>query len=547
MNTSLPFNALDFGFAHFLSARSRLKDTEKSRFEALLLRLSSQQSSGHSCIGVTAEERDLLLASGLASNNQATPLIVEADRLYLHRYWHYEQRLAQQLKSFAHQSFKIADLDAILTRYFPSQDTEVDWQKQAAKSAANQALTIITGGPGTGKTTTVLKILALLQETAEQALHIALAAPTGKAAMRLQESIASNKADLCCTPAIKALIPEKASTLHRLLGAKPPSPYFKHHADNPLPFDVLVVDETSMVDLALMSKLVDALKPGSRLILLGDKDQLASVESGAVLADLSTGLPTHTVELQKSHRFQGRIKALADSVNQQQAAAAWQLLQEPDKTTYLLTDDPITFIADHYLNYLQLIADGADFLQIFTAFNRFQVLCANQRGHHSVEDINQSVELALIKRNKIKAGNLWYEGRPILITANHAGLQLYNGDIGICLHDTESAGELRVFFLRSDGSIKKLRPARLPVCETVFAMTIHKSQGSEFASVLLVLPDKINPVLSKELLYTGITRARETVAIIAEQPILTATIERKVLRDSGLAAKLIASNQEQHR
>ncbi|WKJ90956.1 exodeoxyribonuclease V subunit alpha [Methylomonas montana] len=544
MNDSSQFSQLDFGFAHFLSERSPLSGPQKNRFEELLLRLSARQSSGHSCIGITNEDRDLLLASGFASSNQVTPLVVEADRLYLHRYWQYEQRLAKQIKAISRQNFSVADLDKTLTGYFPSSDDEIDWQKQAAKCAASQALTIITGGPGTGKTTTVLKILALLLETAEQPLHIALAAPTGKAAMRLQESIAGNKADLPCPPELKAQIPEKAGTLHRLLGAMPPSPYFKHHAENPLPYDVLVVDETSMVDLALMSKLVDSLKPGSRLILLGDKDQLASVESGSVLADLSSGLPAQTIELQKSHRFQGHIKALADTVNQQQAELAWQLLQDHSQPTYLLKDDPIDFIVENYLAYLQLMADGADFSSIFAAFNRFQVLCANQRGHHSVGDINHRVEQELVKRNKIKSSNQWYAGRPIMIAANHAGMQLYNGDIGLCLSDVENEGQLRVFFPRGDGSIKKLRPGRLPACETVFAMTIHKSQGSEFESVLIMLPDKINPVLSKELLYTAITRARKTVAIATHQAILTATIGHKVLRDSGLAAKLATANME---
>jgi exodeoxyribonuclease V alpha subunit len=213
-----------------------------------------------------------------------------------------------------------------LDKHFkPAENHQTDWQREAAKLALTHAFAVVTGGPGTGKTTTVVKILALLQELAQQPLHIALAAPTGKAAMRLQESIGASIKTLSCSDEIKRQIPDEVKTLHRLLGARPPSPYFHHDADKPLPYDVVVIDEASMVDLALMSKLVDALKVGARLILLGDKDQLASVESGAVLADFTSSLKKHTVELQKSHRFHGEIKDLAVAVNQQQGKTAWDL------------------------------------------------------------------------------------------------------------------------------------------------------------------------------------------------------------------------------
>jgi exodeoxyribonuclease V alpha subunit len=307
-----------------------------------------------------------------------------------------------------------------------------------------------------------------------------------------------------------------------------------------------VIDESSMVDLALMSKLVDALKPGGRLILLGDKDQLASVESGAVLADMTQSLPQQTVELRKSHRFQGGIKALADAVNQQQAEFAWQLLQQPDADVSLLFSDPIDFIVGNYLEYLDLMAAGADFQQIFSAFNRFQVLCANQKGRNSVLDINLRVEKALAVFGKIRLGGLWYAGRPVMVTANNPALQLFNGDIGLCLPDPDSQDQLRVFFLRGDGSVKKILPARLLACETVFAMTIHKSQGSEFAKVLIMLPERLNPVLSKELLYTAISRAREQVKVVADAAVFLAAIDRKIQRQSGLAEKLLKLQAEEN-
>lgn len=448
------YSRLDFGFARFLGERCKLSGEQRSRFEGLLLELSAQQAAGHSCIALTADDEALVAASGQASSNRLTPLIIDQNRLYLHRYWWYEKRLAEQLIVLSRQRFEAKQADDLLDLYFPSHDTDIDWQKQAAKSTLTQGLTIISGGPGTGKTTTVVKILALLQEIAEVPLYIALAAPTGKAAMRLQESIAANKTLLPCPQSIKDRIPEKVTTIHRLLGAKPPTPYFKHTADNPLPYDLLVIDESSMIDLALMSKLVNALKPGTRLILLGDKDQLASVESGAVLADLTQSLPKQTVELLKSHRFQGNIKVLADAVNRQQAALAWQLLCDGEVS--LLNVDPIDFIVENYLDYLQLIANHADFPSIFAAFNRFQVLCSNQHGRNAVLDINARVEQQLSKINRIRPGGQWYSGRPIMVTDNNPGLQLFNGDIGLCLADAESDGQLRVFFLRGDGGIKKI-------------------------------------------------------------------------------------------
>ncbi|MBE0436205.1 MAG: exodeoxyribonuclease V subunit alpha, partial [Methylomicrobium sp.] len=430
------------------------------------------------------------------------------------------------------------DAEASLDRYFPTAIAETDWQREAAKTALNRTFCIITGGPGTGKTTTIVKILALLQELAERPLFIALAAPTGKAAMRLQESIGNSKSALPCSEAIKQSLPESVTTLHRLLGSRPPSPYFRHNAEKPLPFDLVVVDEASMVDLALMSKLVDALKPSARLILLGDKDQLASVESGAVLADLTAALPDHTVELKKAHRFDVTIKNLAEAVNLQRPEAAWSALQAGNDNIGLLNQDAIAYIAGQRLDYLRAIENSNDIEQIFKVFKRFQVLCANRAGKNSVADINSRVERRLASTGHINPIGTWYHGRPVMITQNDAALQLYNGDIGLCLKDVEQGGKLMVFFQRPDGSIKKCLPARLPHCETVYAMTIHKSQGSEFDEIFIALPDQHNPVLTKELLYTAITRARKSVKILADQKVFNETVLRKIERFGGLAQKL---------
>jgi len=553
------FSRLDLAFARFLSLRTDFGPSQKQEFEALLMTVSYEQSQGHSCIRIDAKAQALLLASGLAGANpgdraDTLPLVIEQDRLYLHRYWSYENRLATQLKIMARSENPVESLDALLDFYFGPAQAEIDGQREAAKMAARQPFCIITGGPGTGKTFTVVKILALLQELAEpQPLVIALAAPTGKAAMRLQESIGSSKAQLPCSEAIKKRIPETVTTLHRLLGAMPPSPYFRHHADKPLVYDLVVVDEASMVDLALMSKLLDALKPGARLILLGDKDQLASVESGAVLADLACAesLQNNVYTLTKSHRFGGAIKDLAEAVNLRQDERAWQILSDSeDEAVQCLDTDLIDYIATRQADYLQLIKADAAFEPIYQAFSRFQVLCSNRQGKNSVADINYRVEQKLAEQKRIDLSGLWYSGRPVMVTQNNPALHLYNGDIGICMPDGSGSGEpvaeasaqasqekLMVFFQRPDGTVKKYLPARVPHCETVFAMTIHKSQGSEFEEVLIVLPEIVNPVLTKELLYTAITRAKKMLKLVADKAVFSATVRQKIDRVTGLVDK----------
>ena len=537
----LPFSRLDTAFARFLENRATLNDAQKKAFKDIVLLLSYQNNQGHSCIVLDEDKQALVLASGLAvsaadANIAPLPLVLENNRLYLQRYWDYEHRLASTTLAIALHRHRVEQLDDLLDIYFPPA-SDKDWQREAARIAVQHSFSIITGGPGTGKTTTVVKILAVLQELAEEPLLIALAAPTGKAAMRLQESIGSNKSTLPCSDVIKSTIPKTVTTLHRLLGAKPDSPYFSHDVNHPLIYDLVVVDEASMVDLALMSKLMDALKPNARLILLGDKDQLASVESGAVLADLTEALSTHTVELKTAHRFDGNIKQLAEAVNEQNGAAAWRCLTSGNEHTLLLQDDLIAYIAAQQTAYLKLIKQGANFTVIYQAFNRFQVLCCNREGKNSVTDINSRVEQKLAQNGRIQIAGLWYSGRPVLVTQNNPALDLYNGDIGLCLPDKHQGGKLMVFFQRPDRSVKSYLPSRIAQCETVFAMTIHKSQGSEFEEVLIVLPDMINPVLTKELLYTAITRAKKTVKLVANEAVFMAAIQQKVARVTGLVDK----------
>jgi len=540
------YSRLDKAFASFLSARSPFASSQKENFYQLCAELSFQLSRGHSCIQVNPDEQQLIQSSGLANDVLLSPLVLEQNRLYMQRYWFYEDRLGQQIKQMLSLSFDNLDLDQLLDRYFVRLIDEVDWQREAAAHAISHAFSVISGGPGTGKTTTVVKILALLQELQskqDQFLHIALAAPTGKAAMRLQESIHSNKINLPCSDLIKQHIPTTVTTLHQLLGSRFASPYFKHDASHPLVYDVVVVDEASMIDLALMSKLVDALKPSSRLILLGDKDQLASVESGAVLADLTTALPSHTTILQKSYRFQGAIKHLADTVNAQDYDAAWSILSSAEQSVSLLETDLINYINQCYQAYFQALEQGVDLETLFAIFNQFQVLCSNRYGKNGTIEINQQMENQLSRQNKWHSKGQWYVGKPIMVTENCPTIKLANGDLGIYCYDPEM-NHYTVFFQSPDsGRFRKVPTARLPSYETAYAITIHKSQGSEFDHCLCVLADKMNPVLTKELVYTAITRAKKYLTLTANKDIFTQTLQQKVQRTSGLATKLSVSSK----
>ncbi len=549
----LPFSRLDINFARFLSQRAKNLTTEQQQYvEKIIMRLSYELHQGHNCLHINTQDIELLFTAELADTlltdtKNHRPLVIEKKRLYLQRYWHYEQCLANTIIAMLHQDAApplTTSIEPLLERYFPNQPESslIDWQRLAAELAIKQRFSIITGGPGTGKTTTVVKILALLQElNLTTPLAIALAAPTGKAALRLQQSIGINKIHLPCSEEIKKQIPEAVMTLHRLLGAKQHSSQFFHHADHPLVYDVVVIDEASMIDLALMSKLVTALKPKTKLILLGDKDQLASVEAGAVLANLTTGLPTYTQELKTTYRFAGAIKTLADAVNAQQADQAWSVLAQADEHCRLFTGELITYIAKQHARYLSLIKQNKPFEEVYSAYGQFQVLCANRNGEHSVAFINQACEQKLLEQKQIDYAGSWYSGRPIMIMENHPALGLYNGDIGICMPDYVEKGRLMVFFSGADGTIKKYLPARMPRVETAFAMTIHKSQGSEFDEVLIVLPSTLNPILTKELLYTAITRAKQTVQILADHAIFSKTVQQKIERVTGLIDKLQSS------
>ncbi|MDF3932670.1 exodeoxyribonuclease V subunit alpha [Pseudomonas citronellolis] len=561
----------------------------------------------------------------------ATPLVLAGSRLYLRRYWQYErevragidQRLArgEALRAALPTEALRQALDAL----FPKQaNAPADWQKLACALAAGNAFGIVTGGPGTGKTTTVVRLLALLQSLAlgsaeARPLRIRLAAPTGKAAARLNESIANavDRLDLDAFAngeEVRKQVPKEVTTLHRLLGSRPDSRQFRHHPGNPLALDLLVVDEASMVDLEMMAALLGALPAKARLILLGDKDQLASVEAGAVLGELCSrareghyspatrdwleavsgervdpalldpqglALDQAVAMLRHSHRFSAAsgIGQLAEAINAGDVAATREVWERgyPDLARlaldardtrslrelvvegggrYFLNAGGRAGVAPplgyrHYLELLRARRPGLDATQetfdawakaVLDAHGQFQVLCALRRGPWGVEGLNLRIAELLQGEGLLQVHGAWYLGRPLLVTRNDYGLGLMNGDIGITLalprdEGGERSWALRVAFADGRGGIKWVLPSRLQAVETVFAMTVHKSQGSEFTHAALVLPDALNPILTRELVYTGITRARSWFSLASAgrgQWVLEAAIERRVQRASGL-------------
>ncbi|WP_321813226.1 MULTISPECIES: exodeoxyribonuclease V subunit alpha [unclassified Paraburkholderia] len=568
-----------------------------------------------------------------------TPLVLTGTRCYLRRYWQYEQDVRAGIEARLAQRARIdmelpaAAARAALDALFAPRDAvepakQADWQKLACALAARSAFSIITGGPGTGKTTTVVKLLALLQTLAlgskasARPLRIRLAAPTGKAAARLNESIAGAVARLpfdalaqsVDATALRNAIPTAVTTLHRVLGTRPGSRRFRHDAANPLPVDVLVIDEASMVDLEMMAAVLDALPPTARLILLGDKDQLASVEAGAVLGELcdrareghyteatrtwleaATGERIDTVMLdargtpldqavamlRQSHRFasESGIGALAELVNTGDAtgvAKIWRHgyadlarvicpMHDDAPLRALIVDGNVGEAGQQqgdvprrgYRHYLKTMrstrpAPGATPEElalwaagVLKAHTEFQLLCALRRGAWGVEGLNRRVARLLQEEGLIEPLGDWYAGRPVLVTHNDYELGLMNGDIGIALDLPVEEGKppvLRVAFPSGDGvgGVKWVSPSRLQGVETVFALTVHKSQGSEFMHAALVLPDTYSPILTRELVYTGITRARAflTLAVPEGRSVLDRAVVAKVQRASGLMAGL---------
>ena len=546
--------------------------------------------------------------------DSGSPLVLRGATLYLRRYWNDERRVAAQVDARSRSTVQL-DKTAVrgwLDLLFPGStgpDADFNWQKAACAIALRSRLAILTGGPGTGKTYTAARLLALLfaVDPAPERLRIALAAPTGKAAARLKQSIESSLGQLQgqlgetldlsrFTPYIGA-----ARTLHSLLGARPDTRAFRFDAAHPLEYDVVIVDEASMIHLEMMAVLLEALPPQARVIFLGDKDQLASVEAGAVLGDLcryaregryrpstvdyladvcgqrvpdayrqTDGplLAQQTVMLRESKRFGGAIGKLAQAANAGDAAAAIRCLRSPGDLVVAWLDggDPEDAVRlalrgrpgaeGGYSRYLEVLRQRPDHddrdnrddpaahtdwvRRILLAFETFRVLCAVRDGDWGSAGLNQAIEQALVKAGLLGRHGEWYEGRPVLVTRNDAGLGVFNGDIGITLKPPTKGSPLRAYFLDGD-MVRSVAVSRLAHVETAFAMTVHKSQGSEFAHTVLVLPREPSRVLTRELAYTGITRARTAFTLVTgRSAALNDALEQPTVRASGLLERLMS-------
>ena len=538
---------------------------DESLIKTALQQLINALQQGKTSINISTDFAEKLLDQEVAGRaGEFKAMIIDENKLYLARYFHYKQSLDKLLADLSTQRgpvFNEKRMQPVLQRLFPL-DVELqkngskNWQKVAASLALFQRFTVISGGPGTGKTTTVLKLLAALYESQDEGareLQVMLAAPTGKAAARMQESIRSNISPLPCDDKIKQKLQTlNASTLHRLLGYKHQSVEFRHNSHNPLALDILVVDESSMIDSTMMTQLLDAIPAHARIILLGDKDQLPPVGPGSPFSDICDQygfsksfakelqslsgealseitpsnqlLSDNLVFLQHSFRFDEHsgIGNLARAINQADTRKAMVLLADEKFSDIAWVDyiaseyrgrdnnkvDPIIEkIKQGFSRYQEALKNEKTFEAINQAFLHFCVLTCIRQSGSGLDKINEIAQKAL----GFPSEQLWYHGRPIMISKNDYQTKLYNGDVGLCL-DLLGTGELRVYFPTVEGH-KAISTSRIPAHETAFTMTVHKSQGSEFQEVLFLLPEKQLPIITKQLVYTAITRAKKRVEI----------------------------------
>ncbi|MEB4592738.1 exodeoxyribonuclease V subunit alpha [Candidatus Thiothrix sp. Deng01] len=464
------------------------------------------------------------------------PLVVGGSHAWLYRYWLYEERLAGCIR---------ARMDSVPAN---ADDAPADLQQRAVELARRNRFLIIAGGPGTGKTTTVTRILAHLLEGGADPARILLAAPTGKAVMRMQESIRETRQRLALPDAIANCIPDQASTLHRMLGYIPNRNGFRHHAANPLPADVVIVDEASMIDISLMTHLFEATPPEAKLILLGDKDQLASVETGSIFRDLCNGeaLSGQMLALQTSYRFAvgDGVGQLAQAIREADEGRLLEVLDSPAYGDVTLDDAEAGldagWLQHSWRDYVAAVRAG-DKEAVFRAFNALRILTPLRKGRLGVETLNAWVDGVMQRRLPAHdaAQKPWYVGRPVMVTQNDYRQNLFNGDIGIALPDANAG--LRVWFPAGEaGQYRAVAPVRLPAHETAWAMTIHKSQGSEFSQVLLILPEvEDSPLLGRELLYTAVTRAKQGLHILASRTTLRRALRQATPPASQLQERLL--------
>lgn len=568
---------LDFHFAEFTG---RIEKTGFSfdEFEILSASaalISRQINCGHICLSENDVENlrnetengieiipqwtDIInvmsKSSSCSDGGTPAPVVFDGARLYLYRYWQYENRLAKKIIEMSKDSSryieKYQELAKTITSLF-GEEGKTNGQLDAALSAVRNRFSVITGGPGTGKTTAIAKILTAVF-TSFPDESVVLAAPTGKAASRMNEalknavSFAKNSIDDEIMQKIQAL---GGSSIHRLLGWTNTPGVFIHNSSNPIDAGIVIIDEASMIDLSLMSKLVDSIGSGTSLLLLGDKDQLTSVEAGNVLGDIceasSNGVfkENNVSVLTKSYRFGKNtfIGELASEVNTGSDIVAIK------EVFNKCTDSSIKFIDSKISSSMEIVEDAVvrnysslfkltDASQIIAALEKFRILCASKVDRGGVTQINRFAESVMIKNGSIKSpGDQWYHGRPVMVTENNYVLELFNGDCGVIL---EKEGEKRGYFQSNDGTVRSFPVSMLPSVETVYAMTVHKSQGSEYDSVMVILPEKEMAVLTKELIYTAVTRSRKDLTIIGKEEILSTAVKRSAARNSGLADALI--------
>lgn len=567
--------------------------------------LSQKLTEGNICISVddvpenlnstayskSITAKELISLKHLVSKQDVltTPFILHNERLYFQRYFKYETSIIHKLNHLiAAEKTVLANrmsqlesqrtlIQSLKTDYKLDNLTtkeKVDWQLVAVTQALLNNFTIITGGPGTGKTTTLAKLLIVLYALEPNA-KVALAAPTGKASMRMLESLKSSTLNF--TEETKAKIGQLVpSTIHSLLGYKRESVNFKHNAENPLPYDWVVVDEASMIDVPMFSKLLAAIGYNTRIILLGDKDQLASVEAGSLLGDLCQTLPSlnqfsdetaqwintfitdddrkinaefindtkqllagHIIELKYSHRFnsQGAIGKVSRAVIEGKVDEVQALIQNAQGTNVIVDQKNDPALLENFVAGYEAYINEHDKAEALKKLNQLRVLVAVRQGPRGLYAINKAIELHLRKKALIKPDDEFYENRPIMITRNMYDLGLLNGDTGIMRKD--ASGNMKVWFEDGQGGIKSVLPAYLNYSETAFAMTIHKSQGSEFDHVMVILPEGTsNALLTRELLYTGITRAKSSITIQGEMVTIEHAVNSCVKRISGITGRI---------
>ncbi|OEY72832.1 exodeoxyribonuclease V subunit alpha [Salegentibacter salarius] len=601
---------------HFASFFRNEKDLQPYAYA-----VSKSLAEGSICIDVNADRKKIfedhkedrinlksnrLVESPLVGNEKEIkkPFILHGDNFYITRYFNYETQIIDGIESLIKRGAenkvqRTSHLrnSILFTKLVAERDhnLEVDWQLVASAMAFINNFTIITGGPGTGKTTTVAKVLTLLYEENPK-LVVKLAAPTGKAAMRMKESLANN--DMVPSEFKNDISGLKPYTIHRLLEYKHQSPYFKRNSENPVEADVIIVDEASMIDVALFAKLIASVSPETRLILLGDQNQLASVEAGSLLGDLcntvknknqfsadligelkvilpqldlqtnaenDTMLQDHLVELQHSYRFvkKPELGELSEAVISNDIPTIENFFEgNRDEKTIVVDQKYEENIFQKFIKGFEAYITEKDVARAIEKLNELRILAVIREGNQGVAGLNARVEKYLAKKGKINLSQVFYENRPVIVTRNHSDLNLFNGDVGIVRKDKDT-GKMRIWFLDEEKQLdderkktetgtagveskeaveKKVRsfsPGLLTDVETVFAMTVHKSQGSEFEKVLLVMPKSEElPLLTRELLYTGITRAKEELKIQGTQEVILKASEGRVMRASGITNRI---------